>query len=101
MKPIIDEGEKRYNKFIPPGFRDANKEDVADNTRKYGDLLIWKQLMYKALSEKKGIIFVCDDRKDDWWLEFRGKRIGPRPELIKEFKNVTENDFYMYSSDCL
>lgn len=47
---IYAEGEKRYNLCIPPGFEDAvNKEDY----RKYGDLVIWKELMKRATEKAK------------------------------------------------
>lgn len=99
LKELIAEGEDRYAKNIPPGFRDGKKEDPSDETRKYGDLILWKQILDRAKTTNQGIIFVCDDRKDDWWLQFRGKTLGARPELVKEFKQATESDFHMYSSD--
>lgn len=55
--------------------------------------------MQKAEGSKHGIVFVCDDRKDDWWEQFRGKTLGARPELVEEFKKVSDGDFHMYSSD--
>lgn len=42
---------------------------------------------------------MCDDRKDDWWLQFKGKTLGPRPELVKEFVTAGGKDLHMYSSD--
>lgn len=99
LKALITEGEDRYKKNIPPGFRDNKKQDATDETKKYGDWILWKQLLQKTESSKYGVIFVCDDRKDDWWELFRGKTLGARPELVKEFKKVSDSDFHMYSSD--
>lgn len=96
---IYKEGDIRYQKEIPPGYKDK-KKDSKDLTeiRKYGDLIIWYQLIKKAKSENKPIIFITDDQKDDWWWEVLGEKVGPRFELIKEFKDKTKNSFYMYRS---
>src|SRR5262249_40108998 len=45
---------------------------------------------------KKPVVFVTDDRKEDWWKEHAGKRLGPRPELIAEFRRATGELFCMY-----
>jgi len=34
---------------------------------KFGDLIIWKEMIEKAKAEKRPIIFVTDDGKSDWW----------------------------------
>lgn len=89
---IEKEGRDRYSKSIPPGYMDQNKEDGG-----FGDLLVWKQLIAKAIAEKKPIIFVTDDTKEDWWRRVNGRTIGPRPELRSEFVRETGQPFYMYS----
>ena len=99
LSSILVEGEERYKKNIPPGFRDGKKDDSADSTRRFGDLILWKQILDKAKADKQGVIFVCDDRKDDWWLQFKGKTLGPRPELIKEFIGMAGTNLHIYSSD--
>ena len=86
-------GKDRYAKKIPPGYLDHQK---AENT--YGDLIIWKEIVHFAKENRKDIIFITDDQKEDWWNVVKGKTIGPRPELRKEFYNETENRrFHMYS----
>jgi PIN domain-containing protein len=60
---IPKEGEDRYKRRIPPGFQDEKKPDET----KYGDLVLWKQVLKKARSEKRSVILVSDDRKEDWW----------------------------------
>jgi hypothetical protein len=92
---VFREGEDRYKKKIPPGYRDNEKDD----TNKYGDLVIWFQLIDFAKKEKHPIIFVTDDRKEDWWLKIKGRTIGPRPELIQEIVLEADILFYMYSAD--
>lgn len=95
LRKIENEGKQRYAKKIPPGYKDATKEN-----NEYGDLIIWKELIDKAKKEKKPIIFVTDDKKEDWWLKAPdAKTIGPRPELIEEFKKDSDQSFYMYTSD--
>lgn len=43
-------------------------------------------------------IFVTDDAKEDWWQIQGDRTIGPRPELIAEFRTECKQNFYMYSS---
>ena len=96
---IKEEGKNRYEKNIPPGYKDAKKQiDDFDNNA-YGDLIVWKQIMDYSQKEKKNIIFITHDQKKDWWQIIKGKTIGPRIELKKEFKENTKMGFYMYSMD--
>lgn len=92
---IYKEGKKRYERHIPPGYEDKKKDGV----REYGDLVLWFQIIEKAESTKKSIIFITDDRKEDWWLKFKGKTIGPRPELINEIFSCSKVNFYMYQTE--
>jgi hypothetical protein len=93
---IIKLGEQRYDAKVPPGYKDKNKDDD-DPLRKYGDLIVWLQTIDYANENNKSVVFITDDKKEDWWLEQAGKTIGPRPELIEEFKKETKQDFWMYS----
>lgn len=92
LKDIFSTGKVRYSNKIPPGYKDEAKPE---NDR-YGDLIIWNQLIDKAKNEKKPVVFITDDRKEDWWLENSGKTISPRPELRKEFFLLTNEQFYIY-----
>lgn len=96
---LYKEAEARYKSKIPPGYQDADKDkDGPDEhisggivyKRKYGDFLVWHQLLANASSKKtKAVVFVTDDRKEDWWWKIDSdgpKTIGPRPELIEEAK---------------
>lgn len=97
INEIEEEGENRYQDKIPPGYEDSkNKSD----RRKYGDLIIWKQIIKHAKQNKKDILLITDDGKEDWWWKLKDKRnMGPRPELIEELKRETGVDFHMYSSE--
>ena len=97
---LIEEGKQRYKSKIPPGYSDAKKDTDEDSpqgkARPYSDLIIWKNIIKKGKQENRPIIFITGDAKEDWWLKFSGKTIGPRPELIAEFKSEVGKDFYMY-----
>jgi hypothetical protein len=91
---IRKEGEDRYSRKIPPGFEDAKKS--ADSGDKFGDLIIWKEMIEKAKTDKRSMIFVTDDGKSDWWYIHRGRKIGPHPELVEEFFLATGQQFHIY-----
>jgi hypothetical protein len=91
---IRKEGEERYAKKIPPGYEDAKKG--GDDGDKFGDLIIWKEMIEKAKADKQPIIFVTDDGKSDWWHIHHGKKIGPHPHLVEEFLGATEQQFHIY-----
>ncbi len=99
LSAIATEGEKRYEAGIPPGYKDGKKDESGDSYRKYGDLILWKQLIGFAKELNKPIIFVTDDKKEDWWLEQSGRTIGPRTELREEFIGEVKHDFWMYTVD--
>tara|TARA_R110002167_G_C12700402_1_gene653409 strand:+ start:76 stop:1284 length:1209 start_codon:yes stop_codon:yes gene_type:complete len=99
LEALAKDGEIRYTKEIPPGYKDGKKDGSNDLYRKYGDLIVWKQLIDYSSIEKNPIIFITDDRKEDWWLQQSGRTIGPRPELIEEFNKETSQELWMYSVD--
>ncbi|MBN2572445.1 MAG: DUF4935 domain-containing protein [Ignavibacteriales bacterium] len=92
LKDIYSKGIKRYADKIPPGYQDKSKPEP----NKFGDLVIWNQILDYAKEKNLPVIFISDDRKEDWWLLNSGKVIGPRPELRKEFYDTVNNQFYMY-----
>lgn len=53
---ILAEGEKRYKEQVPPGFRDESKGGdsvrLVNRCRKFGDLLVWFQILDYAQKEK-------------------------------------------------
>lgn len=92
LAAIRKEGDERYSKRTPPGYKDA-KKDEAD---KFGDLIIWKELIDKAKTSGRPVVFVTDDVKEDWWRIHRGAKLGPRPELLEEFRLSAGQDFHIY-----
>jgi hypothetical protein len=95
LEKLYKDGAERFKKRIPPGYGDEKKPEPS----RYGDLVLWVQLMEHASSVNKPIIFVTDDSKEDWWALVGDRRIGPRPELRHEFRSETGKDFYIYSTE--
>ncbi|EZP33263.1 PIN-like domain-containing protein [Pseudomonas sp. RIT288] len=99
-------GESRYKNEVPPGYKDKNKPhsyfvlDV-EYKCKFGDLLFWHEVIDKAKIENlEYVILVTGDVKEDWWLEKRGKKLGPRKELLNEiYTNAPSlKAFHMYDT---
>lgn len=97
IKKINIEGDDRYEKKIPPGYKDAIKKNGILENNAYGDLIVWKEILHFSEKEKKDIIYVTHDQKEDWWNIKRGKTVGPRIELRREFMEKTLNRFHMYT----
>ena len=97
LRQIEAEGVLRYQNNIPPGYRDWKKDATGDLHKKFGDLILWKQLIARAKEVEKPLIFVSDDQKSDWWLEQSGRTIAPRPELLEEFGRESNQVFWMYT----
>lgn len=91
-RSIEQEGEQRYADEIPPGYKDRKKI-----RNKFGDLLVWKEILNYSKSQNVDIIYVTHDQKEDWWNISSGKTIGPRVELRKEFYKETGHRFHMYT----
>ncbi|MBC8881745.1 PIN-like domain-containing protein [Pseudomonas cerasi] len=106
IRKIYDEGEDRYKNEIPPGYMDKKKTEFytvldIEYKCKFGDLLFWHEVIRKAQTEKlEYIILVTGDLKEDWWLEKRGKKLGPRKELLNEIytKAPELKSFHMYDT---
>lgn len=124
LENIYQEGEIRYSKNIPPGYKDAYKENK--NTegqhspedkeikpdfrlfedkvflRKFGDLILWKELIRKAKADHiQYIILLTSDSKEDWRQQKNGKPCDPRYELLNElyFHSPSTEIFYIYNLD--
>ncbi|HDX9502004.1 TPA: DUF4935 domain-containing protein [Bacillus thuringiensis] len=98
LMEIVEEGEIRYRNKIPPGYKDGpNKEGM----QKYGDLIIWKQIIDFAEQNGKPIVFITNDVKEDWCYHYKRSnevRIDrPKEDLITEIKNKASVDFCMYT----
>ena len=88
---ISQEGAFRYEEQIPPGYEDA---DEKIGMQKYGDLFAWKQILEYASKNKKSVVLVINDVKEDWYDE---EQKAPRFELLKEFSSVCGQKFWSYT----
>jgi hypothetical protein len=99
---ITKEGKHRFEFKIPPGYGDLYKGEKK-GTQIFADLIIWKQILEFSKEAKKPIIFITNDiSKDEDWCYLDKKateqRIySPREELIKEIKDNSSVDFWMYN----
>jgi hypothetical protein len=91
-RDVAKDGSRRYAARIPPGYSDEKKPD----TEKYGDLILWYELLAYARDMKQAVVLVTGDQKEDWWLAHGGRTLGPRPELVKEMRHDAGVPFYMY-----
>lgn len=113
---VQKEGEERFENSIPPGFDDKNKEENDSSSqstrrygnilyqRKFGDLLIWKDIMEYAKKNKKGkkVIFVTDDgksgKKNDLLYKFSGVTVGPHIYLMNELHINCQKELYILNN---
>lgn len=94
---IVKEGELRMRNKISPGFSDTEQKE---GFQRFGDLIIWKQLLEYARVVEKGIVFITDETKQDWWIYNDDlQRNIPRYELFKEFESYSNERFFMYRFD--
>ena len=96
LENLQEEGDYRFSNKIPPGFYDVGKDtsysyNGLNIDAKYGDLILWKQLISYATKEKKPLILVTADTKPDWQSKDFDR---VRPELITEFKIKSGQNFY-------
>jgi hypothetical protein len=78
---ILEDLAYRQVHKIPPGYKDANKDDEG-----IGDLLIWKTILKIGEAEKCHLIFVSGDEKSDWRYKSEGQALYPRFELVDEYR---------------
>jgi len=108
---LYKQAQIRYDLKIPPGFRDKEKDKNQPDEylhngivykRKYGDYLVWRQILDQAqVGKVSWLIYITDDRKEDWWAKGdSNKIIGPRPELVNEaISTGGVQHFLMYSPE--
>lgn len=103
LKELFEEGKARYQSKIPPGYEDAqknhNEKDLIGQQHRYGDLIIWKQIIAYAKEHKTPIVFITEDTKEDWWLKSAGRTLSARPELLKEFQDESGQEILFYRTE--
>lgn len=102
---IETEGENRYLKQIPPGFKDHKKQDTTSYggvtfQNKFTDLIIWKEILKQAKTTKiKKVVFISDDNKEDWVHHVDGYKKGVRAELKKELLTEANCDLFLINTN--
>lgn len=102
LEKLYKVAESRFSKKVPPGFKDfSNKEKQTKISgdlvieSKYADYLIWDEIIENGRTKNLDTLLITDEKKTDWIWEEYGYRIGPRPELITEYKEKTGKEFYI------
>jgi len=87
----IDNFQQRFNHSVPPGYCDTNKTGF----NRYGDVIIWYQLLDRVKSTSKSMIFVSNDFKSDW----QETSTSPRQELVQEMHDEANVQFWLIKLD--
>lgn len=89
---VREEGIRRKDNDIPPGYKDKEKKEN-------GDYYIFYSIVQKSKQNAKDIIFITDDEKEDWFNKYNGENHGARNELLDEFYHETGQLLLMYTTD--
>lgn len=82
---LCDMGKKRYEEKKPPGYMDQRDKN---SLRRYNDFIIWSEALEFCKNRQLDLIFVTDDKKEDWYDSEKKFNI----ELIKEFEKFTSRE---------
>lgn len=85
---ILADLDHRFIHKLPPGYKDAGKEDLG-----VGDVIIWHSLLQLAKDKNTAVVFVTGEEKADWMVRSVGNPLYPRFELIAEFFKETGQQF--------
>lgn len=114
VQKFNEEANIRFENKIPPGFSDEKIK--GDSTfffggieyfRKYGDLIIFKELINKAKNDNDkydNLIFITDDSKQDWIetisINNEDKKIGVLHSLKEEVLRESKiKDFMIFDQE--
>lgn len=94
LEQLYPDFDARFQQQVPPGFADiAKKEDF----RKYGDVVLWFELIEYARENRVPIVLVTAETKNDWWQKQNQAIVGPRQELAQEMWDKAGVMFHLYS----
>ena len=48
LEKIYDDGARRYERLQPPGYEDSKGDHAKEGVEKYGDLILWRQLINRG-----------------------------------------------------
>lgn len=91
----MTEATNRKDEKLPPGFKDADKEEF------FGDYFVWRQALAEAgRRSATHLLFVTDDQKEDWYLTVKGKHLAD-PRLAEEVTESCGAQLVMMNSETL
>lgn len=91
---IVKEGELRYRNKLPPGYEDFSEKD---GLQKFGDLILWKQILEHIQEKERNVIFITDDQKEDWLIKTKDGKYFPRFELELELQSMGGRNLWIYN----
>ena len=87
---LLKEYTDRLEHDIPPGNKDKSK-----STNAIGDFIIWKTIIDLGKREKKDIVFISNDEKNDWVLKGNQNSISTKYELVHEYYEETNGHNFL------
>ncbi len=91
---VLEVGPRRYESRVPPGFKDQGDQSKPGD-RQFGDLILWFETIDEARTMGRPVLFVTDDRKEDWWSRI-GTNLYPHPDLGNEMHREAGVLFHMF-----
>lgn len=91
----IAEANRRIDAQVPPGYKDADKQEDDSADGGAGDYLVWYQATRYANDHERDLLIVTRDEKEDWWWRQGADFIGPRPELALEYSDLTGQRLFL------
>jgi hypothetical protein len=91
----VKEGNERAARHEPPGYLDAEKADSDLPEGAAGDYLVWLQATDEGTRRDLDLLLITGDEKEDWWWRYRSEFLGPRIELVAEYKARDGRQLYM------
>ena len=85
LNKLLKDKNKRYLHKLPPGYKDAHKDDGG-----IGDYIIWSEILTLAEKRKNNLIFVSGEEKSDWWSKSTNSELHVRYELIDEYRRKSD-----------
>jgi hypothetical protein len=85
---LVAEGQRRVDRQQPPGYLDAEKGDTNPEGAA-GDYLVYRQACEEAQRRQLDLVIITAEEKEDWWWRHRSVFIGPRPEMVDEFHELS------------
>lgn len=114
ISAVETDGNDRYDNQIPPGFDDHSKENEPEPIRyyggikyqrKFGDLLIWKDIIEYSKENNnygKKVIFVTNDgqadKKNDLLYKVHGLTVGPKIYMMNELQIESSKELHIINN---